>query len=72
MNRVFFYSLNEAAEKLHRTEADVRDLTRQGKFSEFRDGSTLLLLANEVEAAISSTSPRERRSKSAVPSGLRV
>ncbi len=75
MDRVFFYSLHDAAEKLNKTEEDVRELARQGRLSEFRDGSTLLLLANEVEAAISlisSTSPGEGRSKSAAPAGLKV
>ena len=72
MDKVFFYSLQDAAEKLNRTEEGVRELARQGRLSEFRDGSTLLLLANEVEAAISSTSPREGRSKSAAPVGLKV
>jgi len=75
MDRVFFYSLEDAAEKLNRTEEDVCELTRQGRPTEFRDGYTLLLLANEVEAAISSissTSPSEGRSKSAAPAGLKV
>jgi len=72
MDRVFFYSLQDAAEKLNKTEKDVRELARQGILSEFRDGSTLLLLATEVEAAISSTSPSKGWSKSAVPSGLKV
>jgi excisionase family DNA binding protein len=72
MDKVFFYSLQDAAEKLNRTEEDVRELARQGRLSEFRDGSTLLLSANEVEAAISSISPGKGRSKSAASARLKV
>jgi len=48
-----FYSLKEAAEKLNVTEVQVRELARQGKLREFRDGSNLLFKVDEVEALMS-------------------
>ncbi len=50
-----FYSLKEAAEKLNVTEVQVRELARQGKLREFRDGSNLLFKVDEVEALMSVT-----------------
>jgi len=48
-----FYSLKEAAEKLNVTEVQVRELAKQGKLREFRDGSNLLFKVDEVEALMS-------------------
>jgi len=45
-----FYSLKEAAEKLNKTEKQVKELAKQGKLREFRDGSNLLFKIDEVEA----------------------
>jgi excisionase family DNA binding protein len=45
-----FYSLKEAAAKLNITEQEVKDLAKQGKLREFRDGSNLLFKIDEVEA----------------------
>jgi excisionase family DNA binding protein len=45
-----FYSLKEAAEKLNVTEVQVRELAKQGKLREFRDGSNLLFKVDEVGA----------------------
>ena len=45
-----FYSLKEAAEKLNKTEKQVKELAKQGKLREFRDGSNLLFKVDEVEA----------------------
>jgi len=45
-----FYSLKEAAEKLNKTEKEVKELAKQGKLREFRDGSNLLFKIDEVEA----------------------
>jgi len=45
-----FYSLKEAAEKLNKTEKQVKQLAKQGKLREFRDGSNLLFKIDEVEA----------------------
>ena len=51
-----FYSLKEAAEKLNATEAQVRQLAREGKLREFRDGATVLFKIDEVEALLLETS----------------
>ena len=48
-----FYSLQEAAEKLNRTEADLKQLVREGRLREFRDGSNLLFKVDEVESLMS-------------------
>ena len=45
-----FYSLKEAAEKLNKREKEVKELAKQGKLREFRDGSNLLFKIDEVEA----------------------
>jgi hypothetical protein len=51
-----FYSLKEAAEKLHKTEEEVKDIVKQGKLREFRDGPNLLFRIDEVEALKSDVS----------------
>ena len=50
-----FYSLKEAAEKLNKTEKEVKELAKQGKLREFRDGSNLLFKIDEVEALMADT-----------------
>lgn len=45
-----FYSLKETAEKLGKTEAEIKQLAKEGKLREFRDGSSLLFKIEEVEA----------------------
>ena len=50
-----FYSLKEAAERLNRTEDELRALAKQGRIREFRDGSELLFRVNEVDALIPET-----------------
>lgn len=47
-----FYSLEEAMEKLGRTEEQIKAIVKQGKLREFRDGSNLLFKVNEVDALI--------------------
>ncbi len=51
-----FYSLKEAAERLNKTEEELRAIAKEGKLREFRDGSELLFRVNEVEAMIPQTS----------------
>ncbi len=51
-----FYSLQEVAAKLSKTEAEVQELIKQGRLREFRDGSNLLFKVDEVEALLSDTS----------------
>jgi len=48
-----FYSLQEAAEKLNKTEEEIKQLARDGKLREFRDGPNLLFKVEEVEALVS-------------------
>lgn len=48
-----FYSLQEAAEKLNKTEAELKDLVKEGRLREFRDGSNLLFKVDEVESLAS-------------------
>lgn len=45
-----FYSLKETAEKLGKTEDEVKQLAEDGKLREFRDGSNLLFKIEEVNA----------------------
>ncbi len=51
-----FYSLQEAAAKLNKTEEEVKELVKEGKLREFRDGSNLLFKVDEVESLMSETS----------------
>ena len=45
-----FYSLEEAIAKLNVTEEQLKELTREGKLREFRDGSNVLFKVDEIEA----------------------
>jgi excisionase family DNA binding protein len=47
-----FYSLKEAAKKLGRTEDQVKQLAKENKLREFRDGSNLLFKVEEVNALL--------------------
>jgi len=51
-----FYSLQEAAGKLKMAEEKLKELVRQGRLREFRDGSNVLFKVDEVEALMSDTS----------------
>ncbi len=48
-----FYSLQEAAAKLNKTEAEIKQLVKEGRLREFRDGSNLLFKIDEVEGLMS-------------------
>jgi hypothetical protein len=50
-----FYSLQEAAEKLNKTEEEINQLVQDGQLREFRDGPNLLFKVEEVEALLSGT-----------------
>ena len=52
MAGIFFYSLEEAAEKLNITEDQVKHIVQQGKLREFRNGPDLLFKVDEVEALV--------------------
>ena len=62
-----FYLLKEAAEKLNVPEVQVRELARQGKLREFRDGSNLLFKVDEVEALMSVAGAEEPKKVLAPP-----
>ncbi|MBM4024263.1 MAG: hypothetical protein FJ280_02500 [Planctomycetes bacterium] len=47
-----FYSLKEAAQRLGKTEDQVKQLAKDGKLREFRDGSNLLFKIEEVNALL--------------------
>jgi len=44
-----FYSLQEVVAKLKKTEADVKQMVKDGKLREFRDGAKVLFKADEVD-----------------------
>ena len=48
-----FYSLEEAAEKLDKTPEELKQIVKEGKLREFRDGPNLLFKVEEVEALMS-------------------
>jgi hypothetical protein len=50
-----FYSLQEAAEKLNKTEEEIKQIVKEGGLREFRDGPNLLFKVEEVEALMSGT-----------------
>jgi len=51
-----FYTLQEVAEKLNKTEEEIKEIVKKGKLREFRDGPNLLFKVDEVEALMSDTS----------------
>ena len=60
-----FYSLEEVAAKLNKTEEEVKEIIKQGRLREFRDGPNLLFKVNEVEALMSDSSIAASRKASA-------
>ncbi len=48
-----FYSLQEAIEKLNKTEDEIKQMVADGKLREFRDGPSLLFKVEEVDALMS-------------------
>lgn len=52
MAGIFFYSLEEVAEKLKITEDQVKQIVQQGKLREFRNGPDLLFKVDEVESLV--------------------
>lgn len=47
-----FYTLQEVAERLGKNEAQVKELVKEGKLREFRDGAKLLFKADEVDTLL--------------------
>jgi len=60
-----FYSLQEAAERLNKSEDEVKKLVGDGRLREFRDGPNLLFKVDEVEALMSDTSVMASQDSSA-------
>ncbi len=44
-----FYSLQEAASKLKKSEADVRQMAAKGEITEFRDGDRLIFKVDQID-----------------------
>src|SRR5688500_2478667 len=44
-----FYTLDEAKAALGKNEEDIKQLTREGRLREFRDGPRLMFKADQVE-----------------------
>jgi len=51
-----FYSLQEVAAKLKKTEKEIKQIIKEGRLREFRDGPNLLFKIDEVEALMSDSS----------------
>jgi excisionase family DNA binding protein len=51
-----FYSIKEAADKLGKSEDEIRQLVKAGRLREFRDGPNLLFKVDEVASLMSDTS----------------
>ncbi|MFA5239113.1 MAG: helix-turn-helix domain-containing protein [Phycisphaerae bacterium] len=60
-----FYSLQEVSAKLNKTEDEVKEIIKQGRLREFRDGSNLLFKVDEVESLMSDTSMTTSKKSSA-------
>jgi hypothetical protein len=60
-----FYSLQEVAAKLNKTEEEIKEIIKQGRLREFRDGPNLLFKVDEVEALMSDTRIAASRKASA-------
>jgi len=54
-----FYTLQEAAEKLKKTQEEIKQMIEQGKLRGFRDGSSFFLKIDEIEAFASQESTSE-------------
>src|SRR3972149_3286947 len=71
-----FYTLQEAAEKLNKTEEEVKQIIEQGKLRGFRDGPSIFLKIDEVETFVSEESvsvvPEEPQVKEPEPALISV
>jgi len=50
-----FYSLQESAEKLNKTEEEIKQMVKDGLLREFRDGADLLFKVDEIETGVQHT-----------------
>lgn len=62
-----FYSLKEVAEKLSKTEEEVKEIVKSGRLREFRDGPNLLFKVDEVETLMSDSSIMAAKESEAEP-----
>jgi hypothetical protein len=66
-----FYSLQEAAGKLNKTAGELKEIVKQGKLREFRDGTYVVVKVDEVKALVSeeniTISPEARPTKEPTP-----
>ena len=66
-----FYSLQDAAGKLNKTAEELKEIVKQGKLREFRDGTYVVVKIDEVEALVSeqniTISPEVRPTKESTP-----
>jgi len=53
-----FCSLKQAADRLDKTEEELKEIVRQGRLRGFPDGPNLFLKVDEVEALVIPTAPR--------------
>jgi excisionase family DNA binding protein len=52
-----FYTIQEVAAKLGKTEDQIKQLVQEGKLREFRDGAKILFKVNEVDAMAGPAAP---------------
>ncbi len=50
-----FYSLQQVAQKLNKTEDEIQEMVKTGKLREFRDGGNILFKIEDVESLMSET-----------------
>lgn len=65
-----FYSAKEAAEKLGRTENDLKDLVRAGKLREFRDAGTVNYKVTDVDLISKGAAPPPKPGSAGGRSGV--
>lgn len=58
-----FYNAKEAAEKLGRSEADLKTLVREGKLREFRDAGSINYKVTDVDGLLAKSAPPKPSAK---------
>ncbi len=61
-----FYSAPEAAKKLNKSEAELKDLVRTGKLREFRDAGTVNYKVQDVDSLVTKLAPAASAAKPAL------
>ncbi len=65
-----FYTAEEAADRLDRSEEQLKGLVREGKLREFRDAGTINYKVDDVDALVESASPAVDNADSSEDSAL--